>query len=299
MSAPTKDNQLAMVQMVVEFVDRRGRPRVLDFGAKDEYLGPLTGEPVTNQVLPAWDLLVGMTGVTGVLAALHPRTLAGEGACICLALADVAVSGVGNLGLLAEAGLEGRGGRRHGNHAYGSFGVDFSSANKRCGVVVSLAGGHLPASRKVTVTARVDDVLASSLDAHLNGETDRYRLGETITDTLRPRFAVRTSDGASRDLDDARVLWGPYRSMPEAAQPPRQAPRSPAQETYPGVGTMLVSATTAQLDNEFLPSRSPLTLGADTEEVISEVQAFRQAEIGRSLAQGVVGPAASSARGSA
>lgn len=258
-----------------------------------------TGEPV-NQVLPAWDLLTGMTAATGVLAALHRRTLTGEGAYIDLALADVALSGVGNLGWLAEAELEGRGRLRHGNHVYGSFGVDFSTADNRRVMVVALTEGQWRALCKVTDTARVFDVLASSLDADLNDEADRYRLRETIAAILRPWFAVRTMDDVSRELDDAKVLWGPYRSMTEAAQLARQDPRSVAREIYqPGVGPMLASATPLRWDKELLPPRAAPTLGADTEEVLTEVLALTQADIGRLAAQGVVGAAASPARDSA
>lgn len=251
--------------------------------------GPENAGAPVNQVLPAWDLLTGMTAATGVLAALHRRALTGEGSRIDLALADVALSSVGSLGWLAEAEMERRPRPRHGNHVYGSFGVDFATADGHRVMVVALTGGQWRALCQVTNTAPVFEVLARSLEADLDNEADRYRLRETIAAILRPWFTGRTLAEVSRELDAARVLWGPYRTMAEAADDARSSTDSVAAEIQqPGVGAMLATAGPLRWDSAVVPPVPAPQLGDDTERVLGEVLALSQAELGRLDADGVV-----------
>jgi 2-methylfumaryl-CoA isomerase len=208
-----------------------------------EMTGPENAGAPVNQVLPAWDLLTGMTAATGVLAAVHRRNLTGEGSRIDLALADVALSAVGSLGWLAEAELAGTARPRHGNHVYGSFGVDFSTSDGCRVMVVALTEGQWHALCQVTDTSRVFEALEASLGVDLNDEADRYRLRETIAAILRPWFAARLLREVSQELDKARVLWGPYRSMLDAVRLARKDGDSVVAEVdQPGVGAMLASA---------------------------------------------------------
>ena len=256
-----------------------------------------TGVPV-NQVLPAWDLLTGMTAATGILAALRRRAVTGEGAQIDLALADVAISAVGSLGWLAEAELAGRGRPRHGNHVYGSFGVDFATSDGRRVMVMALTEGQWRALCRVTGTTKVFEALESSLGVDLNQEADRYRLRETIAAILRPWFSQRTLSEASRELDVARVLWGPYRSMSEAARLARGSERPVvAPIDQPGVGVMLASASPLRWHSEVRPPEAAPLLGADTEPVLAEVLGLSPGEIGRLHDTGVVAAHDSQRRG--
>lgn len=150
------------------------------------------GQPV-NHVLPAWDLLSGMVAASGILAAVLHRERVGQGANLELALADVAVAGVGSMGWLAEAELRGSPRVRHGNHMYGSFGVDFETSDGRRLMVVALTEGQWRALREVTETGAVFAALEQVLGADLNKESDRYQLRETIAAVLKPWFAQRTS----------------------------------------------------------------------------------------------------------
>lgn len=262
--------------------------------------GPENAWTPVNQVLPAWDLLTGMTAATGVLSAVHRRSMTGEGSRIDLALADVALSAVGSLGWLAEAELAGRGRLRHGNHVYGSFGADFATADGHRVMVVALTEGQWSALCRVTDTAAVFAALEASLGVDLNTESDRYRLRETIAAILRPRFASRRFTDASRELDDARVLWGPYRSMAETAQDARADTSSVAAEIeQPGVGPMLATSSPLRWDVvDGSPRPAPL-LGEDTEAVLSEVLRLTDQEIGRLHEMHVVAlPEASSTGGS-
>lgn len=263
-----------------------GRPAVdytvnAGVGISDMTGSENAGAPV-NQVLPAWGLLTGMTAATG------------EGARIDLALADVALSGVGNLGWLAEAELAGRGRQRHGNHVYGSFGVDCATADGRRVMVVALAEGQWSALCRVTDTAAVFEALEASLGVDLNTESDRYRLREVIVAILRPWFVARRYADASRELDEARVLWEPFRSMAETAHDARLDAGSVAAEIQqPGVGPMLATSSPLRWDVvDRSPHPAPL-LGADTEAVLAEVLRLTGHEIGRLHDNDVVGLASS------
>ena len=139
-------------------------------------------------MLPAWDLVTGSRpSSTAVLAALHDRGAVPAAArYVELALADVALAWVANMGWLSEAADRGVDRPRHGNHVYGSFGVDFAC---RCGarvMVVALTEAQWYALRDVTGTGEVFAALETAMGADLTRESDRYRLRETIAAVLRP-----------------------------------------------------------------------------------------------------------------
>lgn len=250
------------------------------------------GAPV-NHVLPAWDFLCGMTAATGLLAALHRRGRTGEGTGMDLALADVALSAVGNLGWLAEAHLAGHGRERHGNHTYGSFGVDFPTADGRRVMVVALTPGQWEALCRATGTGEVFKALEPALGADLSTEADRFRLRETIEAILRPWFATRTLAEVSARLDEAHALWGPYRDMSEAVRLALDEPDSVVSEIdQPGIGPMVASAGPLRLAGSVVPPRPAPLLGADTDSVLSEDLGLSAGEIGRLHDAGIVaGPA--------
>ncbi|ADP80719.1 CoA transferase [Pseudofrankia inefficax] len=268
------------------------------------------GAPV-NHVLPAWDLVTGLSVSTAVLAALHARGRTGRGAYIEMALSDVALAGVANMGWLSEAAASGHERPRHGNHVYGSFGVDFACRDGQRVMVVALTEGQWAALCSVTGTGPVFAALETALDADLTQEDARYRLRETIAAVLRPWFAARDSKQVADELDAARVLWGRYRGMTDVVA-------AHARGVHPVLAHVLVPADDAprrEVPSQGLPAitaRSPLRwdgaygppgeaprLGADTAAVLSEALGLSDAEIGRLAGAGVIaatdGPVASSA----
>jgi 2-methylfumaryl-CoA isomerase len=266
------------------------------------------GAPV-NHVLPAWDLVTGLSVSTGVLAALLARGRTGQGAYIELALSDVALAGVANLGWLSEAAANGHERPRHGNHVYGSFGVDFACRDGQRVMVVALTEGQWAALCSVTGTGAVFSALEKALDADLTLEDERYRLRETIAAVLRPWFAARDSKQVADELDAARVLWGRYRGMTDVVA-------AHARGTHPVLAHVLVPADEAprrEVPSQGLPSitaRSPMRwdgaygapgdvhrLGADTAEVLAEVLGLSDAEIGSLVGKGVIGTTDGSASG--
>ena len=270
-----------------------GRPAV-DYTVNAEVgvpqlTGSETGGAPINHVLPAWDLVTGLSVSTGVLAALHDRFRTGRGAYVELALSDVALAGVANMGWLSEAADRGTDRPRHGNHVYGSFGVDFACSDGARVMVVALTEGQWYALRDVTGTADVFAALESALDADLTREAERYRLRETIAAVLRPWFEARDLREVSAELDAARVLWGRYTGMTDVVQEHRRGALSVLADLPLPDGTPSITARSPLRweRRHGAPGRAP-ELGRDTEVVLAEVLGLSTAELGRLVAAGVI-----------
>jgi 2-methylfumaryl-CoA isomerase len=172
---------------------------------------------------------------------------------------------------------------------FGSFGVDFETSDGRRVMVVALTEQQWQALRAVTETAAVFAALEEVLDADLDLEADRYRLRETIAAVLRPWFAQRTFEAVSERLTRARVLWGPYMDMAEAARRARSDATSVAAEIdQPGIGAMLATGRPLRWDGEGAPPEPAPRLGGDTAQVLGTVLGLSDAEIGRLQAAGIV-----------
>jgi 2-methylfumaryl-CoA isomerase len=270
-----------------------GRPAVdytvnPEVGVPDITGPPGMAEPV-NHVLPAWDLLTGMTAMTGLLAAVHRRERHGEGSFLQIALADVALAGVASMGWLAEAAEQGDR-PRHGNHVYGSFGVDFATSDGQRVMVVALTVRQWNALRTVTNTEQVFAALEKALGVDLAVETDRYTLRETIAAVLRPWFAVRTLAEVSRELEAAQVLWSRYRTMREAVADFRRSdsPTVLAEVEQPGIGPVISARSPVRIGTSYgAPTVAP-TLGQHTHEVLAEVLGLDDAELARLHDRGIV-----------
>jgi 2-methylfumaryl-CoA isomerase len=229
--------------------------------------GPEAATGPVNQVMPLWDLLTGATAAIGVLAAVRERDRTGSGAFIELALGDVAMSGVANLWWLADAQLGGADRERLGNHVYGSFGVDFATADDGRVMVVALTEKQWRALCTVTGTDEVFAALEKALCADLSDQAERYRLRETIAAILRPWFAARTLADVAGELDAAHVLWGPYRTVRQLVEHVRAATDSVITTIeQPGVGRVMTSLSPLRWHGRAPHVAAAPLLGADTAE---------------------------------
>jgi 2-methylfumaryl-CoA isomerase len=87
-------------------------------------------EPVCH-VLPAWDCITGQTAALGLLAAERHRRLTGQGQSVEIALKDVALAMLGNLGIIGEVMVNEVDRPKYGNALYGAFGNEFDTADGR------------------------------------------------------------------------------------------------------------------------------------------------------------------------
>jgi 2-methylfumaryl-CoA isomerase len=224
-----------------------------------------------------------------VLAALYQRAQTGTGSFVELALSDVALAGVANLGWLSEAAERGTERPRHGNHVYGSFGVDFACSDGQRVMVVALTPGQWSALTSVTGTGEVFAALEQALDADLDQEAERYRLRETVAAVLKPWFLARDSKTVSDELDSARVLWGRYQGMTDVVTAHRTGRHDVlAHLTMPDGTTGITARSPLRFDGERgLAGETPV-LGRETDAVLAEVLGLSSAEIGGLHDRGVV-----------
>ncbi|MEI6547572.1 MAG: CoA transferase, partial [Burkholderiales bacterium] len=147
------------------------------------------GNKPVNHVLPAWDLLAGMTIATAVLAAERHRRLTGQGQLVKLTLADVAFSAVANLGYLADAEVNHNRRSADGNFLYGAYGDAFRTADGRHVMVVAISDRQWKALAKAVGVDEALSAAASALGHRLDSEEGRWQARELISAFLRPWFA--------------------------------------------------------------------------------------------------------------
>ncbi len=252
--------------------------------------GPSDTSVPVNHVLPAWDLVTGMTVAASVVSAILHRERTGRGSKVDLALADVALTGVAGMGWLAEARERGAARQRVGNHMFGSFGVDFETSDHRRVMVVALTEGQWSSLRCVTGTEAVFEALEKTLDADLDNEGDRFRLRETIASILRPWFAARSFATVRDLLNGARVLWSPYRDMAEVVSTALSEPSPIITELdQPGIGPMATAASPWRWDERRVPPQTAPRLSEDTDTVLNSWLGLEAEELARLRDAGVVG----------
>jgi len=255
----------------------------------------LTGDgrgPV-NHVLPAWDLLAGMTIATAVLAAERHRRLTGEGQRVKLALSDVAFAATASLGYLADAEVNGSARRADGNFLYGAYGDAFRTADDRWAMVVAISDRQWQALVRAVGLAEALAAAAAALGHRLDSEAGRWEARELISAFLRPWFARRTLAEVAAALADRALLWGPYRSVAQMlSEDPRVSEANPmfARIDHPGYGRFLTAASPLAFDATPRPDPAPASrIGDDTAAVLADVLGLGLEAIASLQAAGTVG----------
>ncbi len=239
-----------------------------------EAMGPRDSAVPTNSLMPAWDTAMGGLAVVGLLAALRHRDKTGEGQLVTIALSDVAIATVGNLGRIAEVQLEGRDQPRDGNYLYGAFGGDFPTSDGRRVMVVGLTGRQWKALKEATGTEELFATIEQSTGHDFRGEAGRYKGRDLIRELLTPWFAERSLEEIRAAFAGTGVSWGPYQTFKQlVAEDPRCSTENPMlTEVEHPVGTYLTPASPLRFSrNGRLPAvRSP-RLGEHTDEILAEL----------------------------
>jgi 2-methylfumaryl-CoA isomerase len=273
---------------------RDGRPAV-DYTVNAETGVPLITGPAgldrpVNHALPAWDLLTGQSVVTAVLAALRQRDRTGAGAQVSIALADVALAAVASLGWFSEARLAAVERERQANNIYGSYGAEFATADGQHVMVVALTPRQWTSLVSVTRSTRAIETMETALDVDFAAdEAARYRCREELAATFEPWFADRTMETIAALLDDARVLWAPYRTLREAAQR-LGGPLELVEQ--PGIGEVVSATSPIRWGSTADVAVAASALGADTVRTLGDLAGVDAAELDALLAAGVIAPGA-------
>lgn len=260
----------------------------------------LTGPPdllgPVNHVLPAWDLLTGLHVAVAVLAAERHRTRTGTGGYIPIALADVAVATMCHLGFIAEVVANGTSRLRQGNYLYGSFGCDFETADGHHVMVVALTKRHWQKLVDLTEAGKALDSLEEALGIDFSVEEVRFRYQEVIAALLRPWFKERSVEEVAGRLDDGKILWGRYRGLEDLVRDPESLlGRSSivSQIAHPGIGLLPTPRSVAGFSGVLERSPAPApALGAQTDEVLSEILGVQSARLQDLRERGVIGGSA-------
>ncbi|WP_033190809.1 MULTISPECIES: CoA transferase [Nocardiaceae] len=278
----------------VHIEGRRGGLPAVDYSINAEVgvplmTGPRDSTAPVNHVLPAWDLVTGMIAANSVSAGLVRRDRTGAGSKIDVALSDVALAGVAEMGWLAEARESGTARPRLGNHMFGTFGVDFETNDRRRLMVIALTRGQWHALQRATGTEDVFVALATTFGADLGDEGERFRYRETIESVLKPWFSARDFDEVRVRLDESRVLWSPYRDMAQVVEAALADTSSIVREIdQPGVGPMLSTAAPWRWGDQHAHSKPAPELSRDTDDVLRDSLGLSAAELHGLRERGVI-----------
>jgi 2-methylfumaryl-CoA isomerase len=256
----------------------------------------VTGAPgdstPTNHVLPAWDLLCGMTAATGLLAAERHRRKHGVGQLLKIALSDIALAVVADLGFIAEVQVNGDDRARHGNHIFGAFGHDFETKDRRRIMVAAVSLGQWKTLCKATGIGDAVKKMEQSENLDMSREGDRFAARESLARLLAPWFAARTVAEAASSLDAEKACWGLYQSFSQLVnEDPRCSTASSlfAQVDHPGIGTTLTPRSPIDFAAcEPVPPGAGPILGQHTDEVLADVLRLSNGQIAALHDNGIV-----------
>jgi 2-methylfumaryl-CoA isomerase len=243
------------------------------------------GEPV-NHVLPAWDVAAGLYLATGLLAAERHRRRTGRGQEVTVALADVMLATVGNLGYLSDVRVNGAVRPPMGNDLYGAYGRDFATADGRRAMVVAISNRQWKALGKATGLGDRLAMIGPLMGVDMDDEGGRFLARDAISAVLAPWFAARTLAEVEGAFTGTGVLWGPYRDFGQlVAEDARCSIANPLfrEIDQPGVGSLLVPGSPLGFPGlgERTDHRPAPRLGQDTEAVLADLLGLPSAEIGR------------------
>lgn len=250
------------------------------------------GDAPVNHVLAAWDLLTGAYAAFTLLAALRHRDATGEGQEVRIALQDVAIASVANMGMLAEALNTGENRARLGNAVFGAFGRDFITRDGKRLMIMAITSKQWTGLVKVLGIA---DEVAAIEAAHNVSFTRNEGIRFIHRDALFELVETRVREWSYTDLDQAFTAegccYGAYQTMREAAEDPSLVtqnpifgtPANPSGLSYPAAGAM---ATIPQFARG-APQSAP-ALGRDSDAVLAKHIGLSKDEIDRLKAQGLV-----------
>ena len=249
-------------------------------------------EKSINHALPAWDIAAGLYIATGVLGAELERRSSGQGQEIKIALSDVMLATVGNLGYIAEVQTNGSSRGPLGNALYGAYGQSFATADGREVMVVAISSRQWRSLGDATGLSEKLAMIGPMLDVDLATEGGRFQAREAIDAVLRPWFAKHTAEQATKALAEAGVLQGVFRTFEQLVQEdPRCTIDNPlfTEIDQPGVGRVLAPRSPLVYQGSFLADAVPAPLlGESTEAVLSSVLGRSAAEIDRLRSRGIL-----------
>lgn len=283
--------------IVVNLVGRRDGGSEVDYTVNPQtglpfVTGPTSWPRPVNHLLPAWDCIAGQMAMVGLLAAERHRRLTGHGQLVRIALKDVALAMLGNLGKIAEVMVNDADRPKDGNYLYGAYGRDFGTLDGKRLMVVGLTRTQWANLCRATGLGLEFDVLGQRLHLDLSKEGDRFRARREISRILEPWFATRMLAEIRRIFDENRVTWAEYRTVRQAIEKdPDCSPQNPmfSYVDDPGIGTYLMPGSPLDFSDvgRCEVRRAPL-LGEHTDAILLDILGLSEREVGRLHDAGIV-----------
>ncbi|MDO6822758.1 CoA transferase [Marinobacter sp. 1_MG-2023] len=255
-----------------------GFPSITGVGRADEI-------PPLNNPMPAWDVITGQQIALGLLAAERHRSRTRQGQLVKIALADVALSTLGNLGYIAEAMINETEREAIGNNIFGTFGQAFECNDGERVMVVGVSPNQWKAIVSVSDTENQLQELQERMGLDFRKEGDRYHGRDEITAILKPWFKRRPFSQVSAELDNAGACWGKYQTIHETVNSDIDCSTdNPMFQMVdqPGIGAYLMPDHPLQFTGVNRdPVRRAPKLGEHTEEILAETLGLTGSEISK------------------
>jgi 2-methylfumaryl-CoA isomerase len=251
-----------------------------------------SGAGPVNHVLPAWDVTAALYLSTGFLAAERHRRDTGKGQEVTLALSDVMLATVSNLGYVADFQVNDAVRPPLGNDLYGAFGRDFATADGRRIMLCAISNRQWRAIGKATGLTERIAMIGPMMQVDLNDEGGRFEARHAISAVLEPWFAGRTLAEVGAAFEGSGVLWGPYQDFRQLVRDDPQCSQANPMFGHvdqAGVGRLMVN--TLPLDFAVTNRRPPVgapRLGEHTEAVLTGILGLSSAEYARLHDAGIV-----------
>jgi 2-methylfumaryl-CoA isomerase len=260
--------------------------------------GPKAAPRPVNHLLPAWDCITGKLAAVGLLAAERYRTRTGKGQLVKLALADVAMAMLGNLGKIAEVMINDSDRPKDGNYLYGAFGRDFETLDGKRLMVVALTPAQWKNLCDATALGPAFNKLGARSGLDLSEAGNRFRLRRELAKILEPWFHTRMMSEVREIFDSHRACWAEYRSIREVVEKdPDCSTQNPMFQMldHPGIGSLLTPSSPLVFDSALKQpaSRAP-SIGEHTDEILADVLGLGEREIGQLHDERVVAGAGAS-----
>ncbi|MDF1793262.1 MAG: CoA transferase [Thalassobaculaceae bacterium] len=258
----------------------------------------LTGPDATpvNNVLPAWDVGCGLHAALAIVASVDRRKRTGEGGRAEVALSDVAMAMVGNMGQIGEVQRNGVDRGPIGNDLYGAFGRDFGTSDGRRVMISAITIKQWKGLCRVAGIEQTVAGLESALGVDFADEGLRFEWRKVLFALIEKWCGAHSLEQVGAALTEAGVTWGPYQTVGQMlADDWRASEKNPLFQTvtHPEVGAVLTPGSPIDFRNlSRLPVAPAPALGQHTDQVLAEALGLDSGAIGKLHDDGIVAGAA-------